>query len=62
MIVRDGSKATGIRKTIDYLGFSIQDTYAFGDGLNDMEMLKEVGTGVAMGNAHPLLKKRWLIK
>lgn len=57
VIVRDGSKAAGIRKTIDYLGFSIQDTYAFGDGLNDMEMLKEVGTGVAMGNAHPLLKK-----
>ena len=32
------------------LGFELQDVYAFGDGLNDLEMLKAVGTGVAMGN------------
>ncbi len=29
---------------------------AFGDGLNDMEMLDTVGFGVAMGNAEPELK------
>jgi len=57
MVVKDGSKATGIKKAIAALGFSIDDTYAFGDGLNDMEMLKTVGTGVAMGNGHPTLKK-----
>ncbi|MNP76851.1 putative bifunctional phosphatase/peptidyl-prolyl cis-trans isomerase [compost metagenome] len=26
---------------------------AFGDGLNDKEMLQEVGLGIAMGNSHP---------
>ena len=30
---------------------NVQDSYAFGDGLNDLEMIQTVGTGVAMGNA-----------
>ncbi|HYK74097.1 MAG TPA: Cof-type HAD-IIB family hydrolase [Pseudoneobacillus sp.] len=46
-----GSKAEGIKRMIDNLGFNIEDVYAFGDGLNDIEMLRAVGTGVAMGNA-----------
>jgi Cof subfamily protein (haloacid dehalogenase superfamily) len=46
-----GSKAEGIKKMIDRLGFRMEDVYAFGDGLNDIEMLQTVGTGVAMGNA-----------
>lgn len=46
-----GSKAEGIKKMIERIGFQIQDVYAFGDGLNDIEMLRAVGTGVAMGNA-----------
>ena len=29
---------------------------AIGDGENDIEMLQAVGIGIAMGNAHPLLK------
>lgn len=31
--------------------------YAFGDGLNDLEMIEFVGTGVAMGNAVESLKE-----
>lgn len=46
-----GSKAEGIKKMIKKLGFELADVFAFGDGLNDIEMLKAVGTGVAMGNA-----------
>ena len=34
----------------------MNDAMAFGDGLNDREMLQAVGLGVAMGNAHPDLK------
>lgn len=30
---------------------------AFGDGGNDLEMIKEVGDGVAMSNADPVLFK-----
>ncbi|MCB2753299.1 HAD hydrolase family protein, partial [Listeria monocytogenes] len=32
----DGSKAEGIKQMIKKLGFSLKDTYAFGDGLNDI--------------------------
>lgn len=46
-----GSKAEGIKRMINRLGFKMEDVYAFGDGLNDIEMLQTVGTGVAMGNA-----------
>lgn len=51
-----GSKARGIRSVLDTLGLSMTDAVAFGDGLNDIEMLSSVGFGVAMGNAHPDLK------
>jgi Cof subfamily protein (haloacid dehalogenase superfamily) len=50
VLPRGGSKAAGINKMIERLGFDIKDVYAFGDGLNDLEMLKFVGTSVAMGN------------
>ncbi|MCP3026273.1 Cof-type HAD-IIB family hydrolase [Halobacillus sp. A5] len=46
-----GSKAQGITQLINAAGLKIEDTYAFGDGLNDIEMIRDVGTGVAMGNA-----------
>jgi Cof subfamily protein (haloacid dehalogenase superfamily) len=34
-----------------HLGISCQDVIAFGDGENDVEMLKMAGLGVAMANA-----------
>ncbi|WP_017753553.1 Cof-type HAD-IIB family hydrolase [Calidifontibacillus oryziterrae] len=52
-----GSKALGIKEIINRLGIPIEDIYAFGDGLNDMQMLTEVGTGIAMGNAKRELKR-----
>ncbi|MGF6148634.1 Putative bifunctional phosphatase/peptidyl-prolyl cis-trans isomerase [Kingella potus] len=52
----DSSKARGIRAVLDTLGLAAADAMAFGDGLNDMEMLQSVGCGVAVGNAHPALK------
>lgn len=51
------SKATGIKKVLEYLDLDIKDSYGFGDGTNDLEMIKEVGTGVAMGNAVDELKE-----
>lgn len=51
ILPRGGSKAEGIKKMIAKLGFDISEVYAFGDGLNDIEMIEAVGTGVAMGNA-----------
>lgn len=52
----NGSKAKGIQCVSEYLGFTMDNVMAFGDGLNDIEMLCTVGVGIAMGNAHPQLK------
>jgi len=52
-----GSKAEGIKLMIEKLGFDLKNVYAFGDGLNDIEMLKTVGTGVAMGNGKDEVKE-----
>ncbi len=51
ILPRGGSKAEGIKKMIEKIDINIEDVYAFGDGLNDIEMLETVGTGIAMGNA-----------
>ncbi|WP_237389788.1 Cof-type HAD-IIB family hydrolase [Bacillus sp. USDA818B3_A] len=53
ILPRGASKAIGILKLLDALDIKKEDAYAFGDGLNDIEMLMTVGTGVAMGNAVP---------
>ena len=44
------SKATGIAKVCEILNIPIEHTYAFGDSENDLDMLKFVAHGVAMGN------------
>ncbi|MDO4643382.1 MAG: HAD hydrolase family protein, partial [Cardiobacteriaceae bacterium] len=51
-----GSKARGIRAVCDILGIDLADTMAFGDELNDLEMFKTVGFGVAMGDGRDELK------
>nr|WP_216855622.1 Cof-type HAD-IIB family hydrolase [Paenibacillus qinlingensis] len=47
-----GSKAQGIAAMLELVGLKPEDAVAFGDGLNDMEMLSYVGFGIAMGNSH----------
>ena len=50
------NKWTGCQWVLKQTGFHPDHAIAFGDGLNDMEMLQGVGLGVAMGNGHPELK------
>jgi Cof subfamily protein (haloacid dehalogenase superfamily) len=57
VLPKGGSKAKGIKELVKYLELSMDDVYAFGDGLNDIEMLKFVKNSVAMGNAHDEVKK-----
>ncbi|MGI6186764.1 MAG: Cof-type HAD-IIB family hydrolase [Brevibacillus sp.] len=52
----NGSKARGIEAVLRHYGLKPEDAVAFGDGLNDREMLAYVGMGVAMGNAHEQVK------
>lgn len=45
------NKASGLKLTAAYLGYDIADTVAIGDSMNDMEMIRQAGLGIAMGNA-----------
>ncbi|MCL1695660.1 MULTISPECIES: Cof-type HAD-IIB family hydrolase [unclassified Lysinibacillus] len=56
ILPKGGSKAAGIEKVLERMGLTIEDAIAFGDGMNDIEMLQAVGTGVAMGNGHERVK------
>lgn len=38
------------------LGYSLKDCIAFGDGMNDVEMLSMAGKGCIMGSAYQRLK------
>lgn len=55
--IRGFTKATGIEKICRLLDIAREDTYAFGDSANDLEMLAFVAHGVAMGNAAPEVKE-----
>ncbi len=52
------NKAYGMRILEDYLGAGREETIAFGDGPNDLEMMEYAGYSVAMGNALDEVKER----
>ncbi len=56
IIPSNGGKGIGIQKILEHFHITKEDALAFGDGNNDIEMLKAVGTGVAMENASSQLK------
>lgn len=51
------SKYNSIKMLANYLNISNNEIITFGDGLNDIEMLKKCGHGVALKNALPEVKK-----
>ena len=51
--VKGINKGTGVRRVMEYLDVPLEDTYCFGDGINDLEMLQSVAHPVIMKNAHP---------
>jgi Cof subfamily protein (haloacid dehalogenase superfamily) len=57
ILPKGGSKAKGIEKLVQKLGFPEELQYAFGDGLNDIEMLITIKNSVAMGNAEDKAKE-----
>mgnify|MGYP003422133747 CR=1 FL=1 len=50
------TKAHSIAKLCEHINIDLKNVIAFGDGENDFEMIKEVGLGIAMGNAIDELK------
>lgn len=49
-------KSVGARKVMEYYGLTMQEAMAFGDGGNDLPLIRDVAVGVAMGNACEELK------
>lgn len=56
VIPKDGGKDQGLLRVAHHFGAEPSETIAFGDGLNDLDMLRKAGIGVAMGNAMEGLK------
>ena len=50
------NKGNAVKAVLELNGYRLQDAIAFGDGMNDFEMLSMAGRGVVMGNAHSRLK------
>ena len=50
-IPASGGKSTGIARVLQHYGIEKSETMAFGDGENDVDMFRAVGTAIAMGNA-----------
>lgn len=50
------SKASGIAQVMEYHGIDASEVMAFGDAMNDYEIIRFVGTGCAMTNGRPALR------
>jgi Cof subfamily protein (haloacid dehalogenase superfamily) len=57
VIAEHCSKYTGIKAMMESLGMENESYTAFGDSLNDLEMIQNAKIGVAMGNAVDDLKR-----
>ncbi len=56
-LMKGSHKATGMKRILDHFGKDASQTVAFGDSLNDIEMLQFAEVGVAMGNGREELKE-----
>ena len=53
LVPRGIDKAQSLNRLLGLIGLTPNDMIAFGDGYNDLSMLKLAGIGVAMANAVP---------
>lgn len=53
-----GSKAAGVAKVVEHLGYKPENVMVFGDGLNDLELFDYAGISVAMGISHDKIKEK----
>lgn len=52
------SKREGMKAVEDFYGMNREDTIAFGDGPNDLQMLEYAGTGVCLGDGSQAAKDK----
>ncbi len=56
VISANANKAKGMMDIAQEFGLAAEECMAFGDGGNDIEILREAGIGIAMGNARDRVK------
>ncbi|MFE3574524.1 Cof-type HAD-IIB family hydrolase [Lysinibacillus sp. NPDC059133] len=56
VLQHDVSKSIAVQAVLDYFDLSPEEALAFGDGDNDIDMLEQVGFGIAMGDGSEALK------
>lgn len=57
IVEKEASKAEGLIRLCQYYDVPLSDTVAFGDSMNDYEIVQTAGIGIAMGNSIEELKK-----
>ena len=57
MVHKGISKATGIGHVLKYFHAGFRDAIGIGDSVNDLDMIKACGLGIAMGNADQKTKE-----
>ena len=57
IVLKNAGKISGIRKLLERYGIAPSETMAFGDGENDLDMIRFAQIGIAMGNAAEVLKR-----
>lgn len=56
VMAKNVCKANTLAELVKQKGYTLQECIAFGDGMNDIEMLAQAGKGCVMQNADPRLK------
>jgi len=55
--VGEVGKLIAFKRLAGLLGIKLTEAIAFGDDLNDLDLIRACGIGVAMGNAAPVVKE-----
>ena len=56
VMAKNVNKGYAVNEVLALKGLEAKDAIAFGDGMNDVEMLQTVGKGLVMGNGLPQLR------
>ena len=57
IVPKNVTKYEALKQLCEYLKISLKETIAIGDNINDIDMIKHAGIGVAVGNSYEEVKK-----